>query len=600
MPPELKNRPDLTLGKDRGRLWRIVPEKHMEQALRPNLGKVKSEDLVEQYFGKGNHPWQQQAAYRLVLERKYRPDPSSFARYSRRHDDAQWLLRVISLLGVLNTDEKSFRPILKEIYEGDGSPWNVKQAVRLAEPWIDQSEWIREELSNAAHITDDRVRFQVALSLGEWDNDRILSPLTNIALLDADDKWTRLAIASSVPKRAGALIVSLLSREQGLTKRMTAGRLSLLRELATLVGGRRDPAEVAKVLLVLRALPEKEGERWQMAALEGMAEGMGRRGGHLGSFLKSLPETYRPEVEGATRLLAHSAALAADAKRETPERLPAVRLLAHASWEQAGSVLTRLMESDPAPEVRMAAVRALAAHSRSDVPRLLLEGWRAFTPALRREVTEALMRQPDWIMALLKEVEAGRVKPGDLDVLRARQLVAYPRPEIREKARKLLQASLPADRREVLARYQESVKRKGDVRRGKEIFKKQCATCHHVDDVGVNVGPDISDARTKTAEMLLTDILNPNAAVDGNYVNYMVTLKSGRQLTGIIAAETASSLTLRRAENQSDVVLRQDVEEITSTGVSLMPEGMEKNVGVDEMADLLSFLKNWRYLEERK
>src|SRR6476646_5954051 len=76
MPPELKNRPDLTLGKDRGRIWRLVPEKHKTKALRPNLGKVKSENLVEQYFGKGNHPWQQQAAYRLVLERKYRPDPS--------------------------------------------------------------------------------------------------------------------------------------------------------------------------------------------------------------------------------------------------------------------------------------------------------------------------------------------------------------------------------------------------------------------------------------------------------------------------------------------------------------------------------------------
>ena len=53
----------------------------------------------------------------------------------------------------------------------------------------------------------------------------------------------------------------------------------------------------------------------------------------------------------------------------------------------------------------------------------------------------------------------------------------------------------------------------------------------------------------------------------------------------------------RRAEGQTDVVLRQDIEEIQSTGVSLMPEGLEKNIGINEMADLLAFLKNWRYLD---
>jgi putative heme-binding domain-containing protein len=112
------------------------------------------------------------------------------------------------------------------------------------------------------------------------------------------------------------------------------------------------------------------------------------------------------------------------------------------------------------------------------------------------------------------------------------------------------------------------------------------------------VGPNIADVeRTKTAEALLTDILNPNAAIDANYINYVVTLKNGKELTGLIAAESASSLTLKRAENQTETVLRQDVDEVRSTGLSLMPEGLEKQITVEEMADLLHFLKNWRYLD---
>src|SRR5262249_49099377 len=107
----------------------------------------------------------------------------------------------------------------------------------------------------------------------------------------------------------------------------------------------------------------------------------------------------------------------------------------------------------------------------------------------------------------------------------------------------------------------------------------------------------IADTRTKTDSALLVDILNPNQAIDNNYINYLVTTKSGRALTGLVTAETASSLTLKRAEGQTDVVLRQDIDTIESTGMSLMPEGLEKTVSVEEMADLVRFLKHWRYLD---
>ena len=64
----------------------------------------------------------------------------------------------------------------------------------------------------------------------------------------------------------------------------------------------------------------------------------------------------------------------------------------------------------------------------------------------------------------------------------------------------------------------------------------------------------------------------------------------GRVATGIIAEETATSLTLRRAENQQETILRQNIEELTSTGASLMPEGVEKKVTPQEMADLLAYV----------
>jgi len=253
--------------------------------------------------------------------------------------------------------------------------------------------------------------------------------------------------------------------------------------------------------------------------------------------------------------------------------------------------------NEPSQEVRLAAVRALSAHSRPEVAGLLLQDWRSLTPALRRETTEALLRQPDRITALLDAIDKGTVKPGDLEPLRSRQLVQHPRADIRARAVKLLRDSLPADRKQVLAKYQEALSLKGDVKRGQAVFQKNCAACHRVAGVGVQVGPDISDTLSKTPAALLVDILDPNAANDSNYVSYTVSTRSGKVLTGMIAAETASSVTLKRAEGETDVLLRQDIEDLVSSGMSLMPEGVEKTVSVADMADLVSFLKGWRYRE---
>ena len=113
------------------------------------------------------------------------------------------------------------------------------------------------------------------------------------------------------------------------------------------------------------------------------------------------------------------------------------------------------------------------------------------------------------------------------------------------------------------------------------------------------MAPDIGDSRTKTTTQLLTAILDPNRAVDNNFFSYTIVTQSGRLLTGILVAETPSAVTLRQQEGKQLNVLREQIETMKSNGISLMPVGLEKNISIDQMADLLSFLKNWRYLDGR-
>ena len=100
----------------------------------------------------------------------------------------------------------------------------------------------------------------------------------------------------------------------------------------------------------------------------------------------------------------------------------------------------------------------------------------------------------------------------------------------------------------------------------------------------------MTGSQRSNLDYLLENILDPSAVVAREYQMIVLELQSGRTINGIITVETASSVTLQRAENQTDVVLRQDIEEIQSTGQSLMPEGLEKDLPPQAMADLIAYL----------
>ncbi len=97
---------------------------------------------------------------------------------------------------------------------------------------------------------------------------------------------------------------------------------------------------------------------------------------------------------------------------------------------------------------------------------------------------------------------------------------------------------------------------------------------------------------TRSPEDLLVHILDPNREVAPNFVNYSVATGDGRVLSGIIAQESATALVLKRAEAATDVVPRNQIEQISSTGVSLMPEGLEKDLTLDDVANLIAFIRS--------
>ncbi len=108
--------------------------------------------------------------------------------------------------------------------------------------------------------------------------------------------------------------------------------------------------------------------------------------------------------------------------------------------------------------------------------------------------------------------------------------------------------------------------------------------------VGVEVGPDLATLNDKSPESLLIAILDPNRAFETKYVSFSVATVDGRVLNGLIASESATAVTLRRQDGKEDVLLRSEIQEMAASGQSLMPEGLEKDLKPNDLADLISFL----------
>jgi putative heme-binding domain-containing protein len=156
----------------------------------------------------------------------------------------------------------------------------------------------------------------------------------------------------------------------------------------------------------------------------------------------------------------------------------------------------------------------------------------------------------------------------------------------------MLSSTPRADRKQVVEQYRTALALKGDPKVGAALYEKHCATCHQLGGKGRSVGPDLTTVLNRSDEELVTAILDPNREVKPNYVNYTLATTVGKLITGIIVQETGTTITLRRAEGAEDTVLRGQVEQLNSSGLSLMPEGFEKQRNPQQLADLLRCLRS--------
>jgi hypothetical protein len=260
----------------------------------------------------------------------------------------------------------------------------------------------------------------------------------------------------------------------------------------------------------------------------------------------------------------------------------------------------KLLTPTASPELARGLLDAVGRSEAAGVGAALIDRVPSLTPAVKPAAVRNLLGRADWTELLLDAAEKGTFSLAELSLDQKQGLASHPNKKIAARARILLAkgGSLPsADRQKVIDELMPGIDKPGDADIGKLVFKNHCAKCHIHGTEGNKIGPDLTGMAVHPKHHLLVEIIDPSRSVEGNYRQYVVTTKTGRVLSGLLASESKTAIELIDGEAKKQTILRDDIDEVVASAKSFMPDGFEKQLKTDELVNLLEFLtRRGKYL----
>lgn len=568
LPDDIKARANLgSAGK--GRIWRIVAESAPARQKPTDLHGLAKRDLVP-LLG-DNNGWHRLTAQRLLIERGAVDSATlevlqQLARegspVARSH--AGWTLVGLGQLSdaVVLAALKAETPQLRE----QGLKW---AEARLASPTV------RAAVLGCVNDAAERVRWQLAFTLGEWRGEPAAAEAwRTLAQRDGGSPWHRQALLSAVGPHVGAWVPDCVT-DPALDHEL---RLNLVR----IVAATGSPDRVREMARILHA-PAAEN----LSFLFRFRDGLAYRGETLDWLVK--PSWLKPEAMDQWFNVAHAAIQ--DDRQPLAQRRQAVDLLAAGEWSRVREKLRGLLAPTQPPAVRRQVILGLARRAEPEATEWLIDQLTTGTPSLRHDAGQALLQRADRVRAVLAAVEGKRLAANALDPTQLAALRKHPDADVRHAAVQLEALQSRRDRQTIVTAYRPAVELPGRSDQGRAVFRKHCVACHRLENIGDQVGADLLAALpNKTKEQLLLDILDPNREIDPRFMNYIVVTKQGLTHTGIVVADLPARVTLQRAEKMETDIPRVQIDEMQTTGLSLMPEGFEKDLTPQDLADLMAYL----------
>jgi len=286
---------------------------------------------------------------------------------------------------------------------------------------------------------------------------------------------------------------------------------------------------------------------------------------------------------------------AVDSKADLKLRLSMLDILRELGDEHCAEPLLNIVGTGEPPAVQAAAIDVLARFDDPKIGARVLSAYEQMNPQLKPAARQMLLGRRTWAMTFLLQVDHGKISPKEVTIDELRRIALHNNDELNALVRKhwgTIKAGTPGERLAEMRRLNNDLRAgSGDIARGREHFKKHCATCHRLLDDGNKVGPDLTHANRKDREFLLASLVDPSAQIRKEFLSYIVQTTNGRVLTGLIAEQTPAEVTLLDAKNQRIRVPMDEVELLKESQVSLMPDDVLKPLSPQDLRDLFAFLE---------
>ena len=285
-----------------------------------------------------------------------------------------------------------------------------------------------------------------------------------------------------------------------------------------------------------------------------------------------------------------------DGKAKLPERRKALAALVAARDVKLPEVLRGLLREKA---LRREALRGLGAFEDAKTAPAILKIFAKLDTAGKRDALTTLASRVSFSKALMAAVARGVVKANELPADIVRQLRAHGVKDINATLDKVwgVSRSTPAAKLAEIAKYKKlleaKVNRPDNLPRGRALFQRTCAQCHKLYGEGGEIGPDITGSNRNNLDYLITNMLDPNAEIPNDYRTTILRTKDNRVLVGVIRRSEGQSVTIATPAEVVTVAKR-DVAAIEPQDFSMMPEGLVLALKVDELRDLVAYLRGSR------
>ena len=356
------------------------------------------------------------------------------------------------------------------------------------------------------------------------------------------------------------------------------------------------------LLVCARLLAKAPSKEDRTAALAGFEEAF------KGRSLPSLPDELVTALaasgvaspalklrQGDPAAVAEALKTAADTAQPAARRLEVVAALGETKRPEALQPLLAIAAADGAEDVRKAALGALSSYEDPAVAERLLAAWPGLPGSLRPSALGLLVSRPAWAGKTLDAVNAGAVAKAlfSPDVLA--RLRAHTDAALMARVSEIFPASAPTASASLKPRLDEIrallTSGPGDAYKGEPIFMTRCGACHTLFFKGGKIGPNLTAYQRDDLGTMLASIVDPNAEIREGFVNYLVTTRDGRTLSGFLADSDANGIVLRGFDGIDVPVLRTELAGMNPVGRSLMPEGLLDGLSTAELRDLFAYLR---------